>query len=51
MIIPEEGKILYVRRCSRTKGKFPASDYIEYVKFANKIAEADRAKLVLVKST
>ncbi len=50
-IISEEGKIFYIRNCSKVKGVFPPESYLEYVDFINKIAEADKAKIVLVKST
>ena len=50
-VIPEEGKLLYIRKYSKEKGTFPSEDYVNYVKFMNKIAEADKTKLVLVKST
>jgi len=50
-IIADEGKITYIRKCSRVKGTFPAASYLEYVNFINKIAEADKIKVVLAKST
>ena len=50
-ILPEDEKILYIRKCALIKGKFPASEYLDFVNFVNDIAEADKAKLVLVKST
>lgn len=50
-ILPEEGRLLYIRKYSKEKGTFPGEDYVKYVKFINKIAEADKTKLVLVKST
>lgn len=50
-IISEEGKVTYIRNCSKVKGVFPPEAYLEYVEFINKIAEADKAKIVLVKST
>jgi len=50
-IISQEGKVVYIRKHVMTKGTFPALQYIDYVKFINKIAEADKTKLVLVRST
>ncbi len=50
-VIAEEGKVTYVRTRSSEKGTFPAEDYLKYVEFRNEIAEADKTKLVLVKST
>ncbi len=47
----EEGKIIYLRKYSQVKGNFPPEEYINFVKFINKVEKADRAKLVLVKST
>ena len=50
-IIIEEARIIYKRTNVKEKGTFPAEEYEEYVKYMNKIAEADKLKLVLVKST
>ena len=50
-IINLEGKIIYIRMQDMVKGTFSAEEYSDYVKFMNKIAEADKIKLVLVKST
>ena len=50
-IIVEEARIIYKRTNVKEKGIFPAEEYVEYVKYMNKIAEADKIKLVLVKST
>ena len=50
-IISEQGQITYIRKCSRTEGTFPAKSYEEYVDFVNKIAEADKIKIVLVRSS
>ena len=49
--IAEENRITYIRNCSMKKGMFPAKKYMDYVKFRNKIAEKDKMKIVLVKST
>ncbi len=50
-VFAEEGKISYMRKFSLVKGTFPPEEYINYVKFINKVAKADKSKLVLVKST
>lgn len=50
-VFVEEGKISYMRKFSLVKGTFPPEEYINYVKFINKVAKADKSKLVLVKST
>jgi hypothetical protein len=50
-VFSEEGKITYVRKFSLVKGTFPPEEYIKFVKFINKVAKADKSKLVLVKST
>ncbi len=50
-VILEEGRITYLRKYSLVKGEFPPEEYINFVKFINKVAEADKSKLVLVKST
>ena len=50
-IISEQGRITYIRKCSKLAGNYPPEEYINYVKFINKIAESDKMKLVLVKST
>jgi transglutaminase-like putative cysteine protease len=45
----EGEKILYTRMQEKTRGRFPASDYPELVKFQEQIYKADRNKIVLVK--
>lgn len=50
-VFSEEGKIHYLRKFSLVKGTFPPDEYIKYVEFINKVAQADKSKLVLVKST
>ena len=42
-------KLLYTRELIRNRGKFPASDYPQLVRFYEQVLKADRAKLVLVK--
>ncbi len=50
-VIPSESGLLYVRSYSLVKGTFPPDQYLDFVKFINKVAEADKMKLVLVKAT
>jgi hypothetical protein len=50
-VIAEEGKVTYIRTQTMVKGTFPSEDYLKYVEFRNAVAEADKMKLVLVKST
>lgn len=50
-VISEEGTVWYIRKQSMVKGTFAPEQYLDFVKFVNKIAEADKSKLVLVKST
>ena len=50
-IISDEALITYIRKCSKLEGIYPPEEYINYVKFINKIAASDKMKLVLVKST
>ncbi len=50
-VISSENGIIYIRKYSLVKATFPAEQYVEFVKFANKVAEADKIKLVLVKAT
>ncbi len=44
-------KVKFIRKYSSEKGIFPAEDYKAYYEFRKKIKKADKAKLVLVKST
>jgi len=50
-VIPSESGIIYIRNYSMVKGTFPPEQYMDFVKFMNKVAEADKMKLVLVKAT
>lgn len=50
-IITEEQKVSYIRKYSLVKGIFSPDEYINYVKFINNVADADKSKLVLVRST
>ncbi|GAB3014983.1 hypothetical protein GCM10027051_18310 [Niabella terrae] len=44
-----DSTIQLIRNYERNKGRFPASDYADYVDFNNTIYKADRAKMVFVK--
>ncbi|HYK43565.1 MAG TPA: DUF3857 domain-containing protein [Parafilimonas sp.] len=46
-----DDKISYTRLYKRVLGRFPASDYPEFVKFYNDMYKADRSQVVLVKKT
>lgn len=50
-VIQEEGKVIYIRKRVAFKGKYAAEKYLSFVEYVNKIANADRIKLVLVKET
>jgi len=50
-VLAGEGKVIYIRTNSMVKGQFPPEEYLKFVEFRNAVAEADQAKLVLVKST
>jgi hypothetical protein len=50
-IVADKGVVLYIRSRCMEKGTFPAEEYLDYVNFRNEVAEADKTKLVLVKST
>jgi transglutaminase-like putative cysteine protease len=43
-------KIVYIRRLETNKGKFPASEYNNLVKYYDQLYKADHSKLVFVKS-
>jgi transglutaminase-like putative cysteine protease len=43
-------RLTYVRHLTMHKGRYPASAYTEWVDFRKKIAKADRAQMVFVKS-
>jgi transglutaminase-like putative cysteine protease len=47
----EEGRLLYVRRFTLRKGRYPAAKYNEYVEFRRAIGKADNTKLVLMNKT
>ena len=50
-LISDDGVVYFIRKKIAVKGSFPAEQYVDYVKFINKIAVADKAKIVLAKST
>ncbi|MCG8309973.1 MAG: DUF3857 domain-containing protein [Cytophagales bacterium] len=50
-VTANEELIIYTRMCSMEKGTFQNNEYMNYVKFMNEIAKADKLRLVLVKST
>jgi Domain of Unknown Function with PDB structure (DUF3857)/Transglutaminase-like superfamily len=45
----EGNKIYYIRVQEKSRGRFPAGDYAELVKFQEQMYKADRARIVLVK--
>jgi hypothetical protein len=45
----EGDKIYYTRVQEKSRGRFPAGDYAELVKFQDQVYKADRARIVLVK--
>lgn len=45
------GRISYIRKRISRRGIYDAEKYMEFVEYVNKIAEADRMKLVLVKKS
>jgi hypothetical protein len=47
----ENNKLLLYRNYIREGGTFPASDYIEFMKFLNEVYKSDRNKVVLVKKS
>ncbi|QHV95901.1 DUF3857 domain-containing protein [Spirosoma endbachense] len=46
----EGDRVVYIRRVIMHRGRFPATAYAEWVDFRKKVAKADRAQLVFVKS-
>ena len=42
-----DGKLLYLRKFIRNKGKFPATTYVEMIDFYKKITKADKMQVVL----
>ncbi|HEX7015266.1 MAG TPA: DUF3857 domain-containing transglutaminase family protein [Cyclobacteriaceae bacterium] len=47
----EAGRVVYVRRFTLKKGRYPALKYNEYVDFRRAIGKADNTKLVLMNKT
>ena len=45
-----DGRVAYVRKMTMHRGRFPATAYGDWVDFRKKIAKADRAQLVFVKT-
>ena len=43
----KDGKLLYLGKFIRNKGKFPATAYLEMIDFYKKIAKADKMQVVL----
>ncbi|MDZ7896654.1 MAG: DUF3857 domain-containing protein [Arcicella sp.] len=43
----KDGKLLYLRKFTRNKGKFPATAYVEMIDFYKKIAKADKMQVIL----
>ena len=43
----KDGKLLYLRKFVRNKGKFPPAAYAEMIDFYKKIAKADKMQVVL----
>ncbi|MFD2573876.1 DUF3857 domain-containing protein [Spirosoma soli] len=46
----EGERVTYIRRVTMHRGRFPASAYSDWVDFRKKVAKADRAQMVFVKS-
>ena len=43
----KDGKLLYIRKFVRNRGKFPATSYVEFIDFYKKITKADRIQVVM----
>jgi hypothetical protein len=43
----KDGKLLYIRRFVRNRGKFPATSYVELVDFYKKVTKYDKAQVVM----
>ncbi len=43
----KEGKLLYIRKFVRNRGKFPATSYVELIDFYKKVAKYDKAQVVM----
>ncbi len=50
-IVINENTIKYIRMFSGESGNFPPEDYQKYIDFINSAAEADKAKIVLVRTS
>jgi Domain of Unknown Function with PDB structure (DUF3857)/Transglutaminase-like superfamily len=43
----KDGKLLYIRKFIRNRGKFPATSYVELVDFYKKVTKYDKAQVVM----
>ena len=43
----KDGKLLYIRKFVRNRGKFPATSYAEFVDFYKKVTKYDRVQVVM----
>ena len=43
----KDGKLLYIRKFVRNRGKFPATSYVELVDFYKKVTKYDRVQVVM----
>jgi transglutaminase-like putative cysteine protease len=43
----KDGKLLYIRKFVRNRGKFPATSYVELVDFYKKVTKYDKAQVVM----
>lgn len=43
----KDGKLFYIRKFVRNRGKFPASTYVELIDFYKKVAKADKTQVVM----
>ena len=43
----KDGKLLYIRKFVRNRGKFPATSYVELIDFYKKVAKYDKAQVVM----
>ena len=43
----KDGKLLYIRKFVRNRGKFPATSYVDFVDFYKKVTKYDRVQVVM----
>ena len=43
----KDGKLLYIRKFVRNRGKFPATSYVELIDFYKKVTKYDKAQVVM----